>query len=374
MAPPPACARLRARSASPWSSSSSRCDPARGRSCRLVGTDDGDGEDQRPDAGAQQPPDRGAGNRRQARHRPPPGACNGTTTPVTTSTGDAAHVLLARPRDAVPPAAGLLPADGTGSSTRAFATSSNTNGPPWTIPALGPWVKQVGSVSTPRRSPTWTRTAAATTASSVASANVTLTVAPSQGPRRSELRQSNQHPAEDADMHRDTSSGQGTDGKRVGARRVPRGGPRPALRQPHRRRARRRVTERARRDERRGLPGSRGGDQRLPVEAARRQPVLPPRRRGRRVHAAGRRAAQRRLDRDASTPDRLALRDDWTYPNGKNNWRSSATGTSTTSRSPDRRRPTRASTSSRRAGSRAPTAPYRVLEERVRPASSPTSR
>lgn len=69
-----------------------------------------------------------------------------------------------------------------GQFQRAFATSTNTDGPPWTIPSLGPWATLVGSV-TNASILTYKDAAnqATTNPSAVASANVKLVIAPRAG-------------------------------------------------------------------------------------------------------------------------------------------------------------------------------------------------
>jgi prepilin-type N-terminal cleavage/methylation domain-containing protein len=69
-----------------------------------------------------------------------------------------------------------------GQFQRAFATSTNTGGPPWTIPALGSWSTLVGSV-TNASILTYKDAAnqATTNPSAVASANVKLVITPRAG-------------------------------------------------------------------------------------------------------------------------------------------------------------------------------------------------
>jgi prepilin-type N-terminal cleavage/methylation domain-containing protein len=70
----------------------------------------------------------------------------------------------------------------SGQFQRAVATSTNTGGPPWTIPSLGPWATLVGSV-TNASILTYKDAAnqATTNPSAVASANVKLVIAPRAG-------------------------------------------------------------------------------------------------------------------------------------------------------------------------------------------------
>ncbi len=117
-------------------------------------------------------------------------ACNGTTAPVTTATGT--QITFYSPDRASPyhlrQVAYRLTNDSTWTGRyqleRAFVTSSNTNGPPWTIGSLPspPWPTVVGSVT---NSTAFTYKDAdgntTTTASAVASVAVSLTVAPHPG-------------------------------------------------------------------------------------------------------------------------------------------------------------------------------------------------
>jgi hypothetical protein len=122
-----------------------------------------------------------AGDLRQA-------ACNGTTLPISTATGT--QLTFYTPDRATPyhlrQVSYRLVSDPSWSGRyqleRAFATSSNTDGPPWTIPALGSYAKRIGSVTNAAafayKDANGTST---TTASAVASVIVTLTVAPHAG-------------------------------------------------------------------------------------------------------------------------------------------------------------------------------------------------
>jgi hypothetical protein len=73
----------------------------------------------------------------------------------------------------------------SGTIERAFATSTNTALPPWTFPALGPYVRQVGSVVA---SPVFTYHdadgAATTTPADVAGVTIKVVVALPQSPGR----------------------------------------------------------------------------------------------------------------------------------------------------------------------------------------------
>jgi prepilin-type N-terminal cleavage/methylation domain-containing protein len=102
-----------------------------------------------------------------------------TITPVTTATGS--QITFYTPDRATPYHLRQVSYRVNGSQLeRALQTSTNTGGPPWTMPgSLGPWSKLVGSVTS--ASPFTYKTASGavtTTASTVASANVTLTIAP----------------------------------------------------------------------------------------------------------------------------------------------------------------------------------------------------
>lgn len=115
-------------------------------------------------------------------------ACNATIAPVTTATGT--QITFYSPDRATTyhlrQISYRLVADsrwaGRYQLERAFATSSNTGGPPWTIPALGAFAKRIGSATNATaftyRDANGNVTA---TASAVASVNVTLTVAPHPG-------------------------------------------------------------------------------------------------------------------------------------------------------------------------------------------------
>jgi Tfp pilus assembly protein PilW len=107
--------------------------------------------------------------------------CNGTTTPVTTSTGT--QLTFYSPDRATPFHLRQISYRLSGGQLeRAFATSTNTDGPPWTIPALGGWAKQVGSVTNTAAFTYKDANGASTTnPTAVASVNVVLTVAPSRG-------------------------------------------------------------------------------------------------------------------------------------------------------------------------------------------------
>lgn len=69
-----------------------------------------------------------------------------------------------------------------GNLQRAIATSSNSTGPPWTMPALGSWVTEVGSITNSNIFTYYDSTGAVTTnPAKVASVVVTLTVQPTVG-------------------------------------------------------------------------------------------------------------------------------------------------------------------------------------------------
>ena len=69
-----------------------------------------------------------------------------------------------------------------GNLERAFATSTNSTGPPWTLPALGSWVTEVGSITNSNIFTYYTASGAQTTnPANVTSVVITLTVQPSNG-------------------------------------------------------------------------------------------------------------------------------------------------------------------------------------------------
>lgn len=115
-------------------------------------------------------------------------SCNETTPPVTTAGGT--QITFYSPDRASPfhlrQISYRLVADsrwpGRYQLERALATSTNTGGPPWTIPALGAWSKQIGSV-TNATAFTYKDGNGNTTndPTNVVLVNVTLTVAPHAG-------------------------------------------------------------------------------------------------------------------------------------------------------------------------------------------------
>ena len=109
--------------------------------------------------------------------------CNGTTPPVTTASGT--QVTFYSPDRAAPYHLRQVSYRLASSQLdRAFAASTNTGGPPWTIPALGSWQKQIGSiVNTSAFTYKDINGSATTTPTAVASMNVTLTVKPRAGLR-----------------------------------------------------------------------------------------------------------------------------------------------------------------------------------------------
>ena len=119
-----------------------------------------------------------ASNLRQAQ-------CNGTTNPATPPVTAATGTLLTfySPDRASPYHLRQVSYRLAGGELdRALATSTNTGGPPWTIPSLGPWSKLIGSVSNTTaftyRDSNGTTT---TDPAAVASVNVALSVAPHKG-------------------------------------------------------------------------------------------------------------------------------------------------------------------------------------------------
>ncbi|HXY86664.1 MAG TPA: type II secretion system protein [Gaiellaceae bacterium] len=67
-----------------------------------------------------------------------------------------------------------------GELDRAYATSTNTGGPPWTIPTLGPWIMVMKSVSSPSPFTYYDSTGAATTVgANVQTVGINLSFSPS---------------------------------------------------------------------------------------------------------------------------------------------------------------------------------------------------
>jgi prepilin-type N-terminal cleavage/methylation domain-containing protein len=104
-----------------------------------------------------------------------------TTTPVSTATGS--QVTFYSPDRATPYHLRQVSYRVSGGTLqRAFATSTNTGGPPWTIPALGSWSTILDQVSSTSPFTYEDASGAPTTvASNVASATVTLLVRPPVG-------------------------------------------------------------------------------------------------------------------------------------------------------------------------------------------------
>jgi type II secretory pathway component PulJ len=108
--------------------------------------------------------------------------CNDTTLPVTTAT--TSQITFYSPDRATPYHLRQVSYRVSGGRLeRAFQTSTNTGGPPWTMPgSLGAWATLVGSVTS--ASPFTYKDASGnvtTTATAVASANVALVIAPRPG-------------------------------------------------------------------------------------------------------------------------------------------------------------------------------------------------
>lgn len=107
--------------------------------------------------------------------------CNDTTPPVTTAT--ATQLTFYSPDRETPYHLRQISYQlSNGELDRASATSTNTDGPPWTIPSLGGWVKQVGSIVNASAFGYEDSDGAPTTDPTlVASVDVTLTIAPAIG-------------------------------------------------------------------------------------------------------------------------------------------------------------------------------------------------
>jgi len=106
---------------------------------------------------------------------------NDTTLPVTTAT--ATQVTFYSPDRLTPFHLRQVSYRlSSGQFQRAFATSTNTGGPPWTMPSLGPWSTLVGSVTNASILTYKDATNQPTTnPSAVASANVKLVITPRAG-------------------------------------------------------------------------------------------------------------------------------------------------------------------------------------------------
>ncbi len=116
-----------------------------------------------------------AGDLRQA-------LCNNTTSPVTTST--ATQITFTSPDRATPYHLRQVSYKLTGGNfQRAFATSTNTGGPPWTLPALGAFETQVGSISNANAFTYYdANNSVTTTPASVARVDVSLSIKPLGSP------------------------------------------------------------------------------------------------------------------------------------------------------------------------------------------------
>jgi prepilin-type N-terminal cleavage/methylation domain-containing protein len=108
--------------------------------------------------------------------------CNNTTVPVTTATST--QVTFTSPDRLTPYHLRQVSYRLSGGSfQRALATSTNTGGPPWTLPALGGWQTVAGSVT---NATAFTYRDASdvvtTTPASVARVDVTLSLTPNASP------------------------------------------------------------------------------------------------------------------------------------------------------------------------------------------------
>jgi prepilin-type N-terminal cleavage/methylation domain-containing protein len=110
--------------------------------------------------------------------------CNNTTAPVTTAS--ATQLTFTSPDRLTPYHLRQVSYRLSGGNFQvATATSTNTGGPPWTLPALGPWTTLVGSVTNTSVFTYYdasTPPAVTTTPASVARADLSLSITPFASP------------------------------------------------------------------------------------------------------------------------------------------------------------------------------------------------
>ncbi len=108
--------------------------------------------------------------------------CNGATSPVTTAT--ASQITFTSPDRATPYHLRQISYQlSSGNFQRAFSTSSNTGGPPWTLPAIGPWRTLVGSITSTGPFTYYDSSGAVTTTpASVARVDLSLSIKPLSSP------------------------------------------------------------------------------------------------------------------------------------------------------------------------------------------------
>ncbi len=108
--------------------------------------------------------------------------CNNTTSPVTTAT--ATQITFTSPDRLTPYHLRQVSYQLSGGSfQRALATSTNTGGPPWTLPALGGWQTLVGSATNASAFTYYDASdAVTTTPAEVARVDLSLSLTPKASP------------------------------------------------------------------------------------------------------------------------------------------------------------------------------------------------
>jgi prepilin-type N-terminal cleavage/methylation domain-containing protein len=108
--------------------------------------------------------------------------CNGANSPVTVATAN--QITLTSPDRATPYHLRQVSYQLSGANfQRAFSTSSNTGGPPWTLPALGPWQTLVGSITSTSPFTYYDASGAVTTTpASVARVDLSISITPKSSP------------------------------------------------------------------------------------------------------------------------------------------------------------------------------------------------
>ena len=108
--------------------------------------------------------------------------CNGATPPVTVATAN--QITLTSPDRATPYHLRQISYQLSGANfQRAFSTSSNTGGPPWTLPALGPWRTLAGSITSTSPFTYYDSSGAVTTVpDSVARVDLSISITPKSSP------------------------------------------------------------------------------------------------------------------------------------------------------------------------------------------------